>query len=98
MNGLALQLKLHLRAKGNWVSKGTLTADTVWKHQKGKSYGKRYLPETVGRCLRSMEEEKLVAVRQDGISVEYRYIPEEFRGKYIPWTQRNDKRLLWQQK
>lgn len=98
MNGLALQLKQHLRANGNWVSKGTLTADIVWKHPKGKNYGKRYLPETVGRCLRSMEEDKLVAVQGDGISVKYRYIPEEFRGRYIPSSQRKNKEELWLQK
>ncbi len=98
MKGLPLQLKLHLQSKACWVSKGTLTADKVWKHDTGKNAFKRYLPETVGRCLRSMEEDKILAVRDEGVSVEYRFIPFEHRHKYIPWSQRSDKKVLWLQK
>ncbi len=98
MKGLSLLLKLFLQSKEEWVSKGALTADMVWKHPRGKSYGKRYLPETVGRCLRSMEESKIIAVREDGISVKYRYVPEHLRAAYIPSSQRKDKDKIWLQK
>lgn len=87
--GLPQQLINHLVGrKEEWVSKGELTADKLWYHKEGVRYGKRYLPETVGRCLRSLEESRIIAVKEDGISVKYRYIPHEWRMKYIPVSQR----------
>lgn len=77
-----------------WVSKGTLTADMVWKHPRGKNYGKRYLPETVGRALRSLEEQSIIAVKNDGISVQYKWIPHELRRRYIPSSVRIGKDLF----
>lgn len=88
LHGLPLLLVTHLIRENVWVSKGVLTADMVWKHPKGKNYGKRYLPETVGRALRSMEEQKIIAVRDSGISVEYKYLPPEYRKRYIPSSSR----------
>jgi len=87
-NSLDAQLTKHLMDAKQWVSKGTLTADKVWKHQSGKSAGARYLPETVGRALRSLEESSVIAVKEDGISVQYKWIPIDMRNKYIPFTQR----------
>lgn len=75
-----------------WISKGTLTADMEWRRQTGRRYGTRYLPETVGRALRLLEEKSIIAVKQDGQSVAYRWIPERFRGVYIPYSRRPEGR------
>jgi len=65
----------------------------VWKHDRGESYGKRYLPETVGRALRHLEEDSYIAVKGDGISVQYKWIPQDLRMRYIPYSRRpNDKK------
>lgn len=89
-NGLPNQIVGYLHKYHNeWISKGTLTADMQWRNQTpGKNRGKRYLPETVGRALRSLEESSIIAVKDDGISVQYKWIPFELRGRYIPWTYR----------
>lgn len=80
-------------AHKEWFAKGTLTADMTWKHDRGaKNYGKRYLPETVGRALRHLEEMSVIAVKDDGISVQYKWIPTEMRARYIPWSRRPDDR------
>lgn len=71
-----------------WHAKGLLTADITWKHDTGKRYGKRYLPETVGRALRSLEEQSIIAVKAEGISVTYKWLPPERRKAYIPTMQR----------
>ena len=70
-----------------WYSKGTLTADMNWYNPKN---GKRYLPETVGRALRHLEECCVIAVKYDGISVQYKWIPLELRTRYIPWSMRSE--------
>lgn len=90
MRGLPNQLVGYLHRTGDWCSKGTLTADMVWKHERGRSAGKRYLPETVGRALRSLEESGIVAVKDSGISVQYKWIPHELRAKYIPYSSRHE--------
>ena len=87
---LANQLKAWLAQNWEWHPKGKLTADMVWKHTHGKSYGKRYLPETVGRALRSLEEHSLIAVKDLGISVQYKWLPLERRASYIPSSQRGE--------
>ena len=84
MRGLPGQLVGFLSKDKVWFPKGTLTADIVWKHNSGNSYGKRYLPETVGRALRALEEQSIVAVKPDGISVQYKWIPHEMRNRYLP--------------
>lgn len=93
-HGLPELLENHLKFVKVWVSKGTLTADMLWKHPRGKNYGKRYLPETVGRALRGLEEEKVIAVKEDGISVQYKWLPPELRGRYIPSSVRVGTELL----
>lgn len=59
-----------------------------WRHDTGKYSGKRYLPETVGRALRSLEEDCIIAVKEDGISVQYKWIPFDLRGRYITSSER----------
>lgn len=88
LRGLPNQLVGHLSRNRDWWSKGTLTADMQWRHDTGKHSGKRYLPETVGRALRSLEEDCIIAVKEDGISVQYKWIPPELRGRYIPSSER----------
>ena len=88
MRGLPGQLVGFLSKDKTWFPKGTLTADIVWKHQSGESYGKRYLPETVGRALRSLEEQGVIAVKQDGISVQYKWLPHDLRLRYVPSSMR----------
>ena len=90
LHGLPAQLDSYLRSASRWMSKGHLTAEREWVHLKGKSKGARYLPETVGRALRSMEEQSIIAVRDSGISVEYKWLPFEMRGRYIPSSARPD--------
>src|SRR3990167_2745761 len=90
LHGLPAQLDSYLHRCEHWVSKGTLTADMVWTHQSGKSKGARYLPETVGRALRSLEEQGIIAVKDEGISVSYKWLPYGLRGRYIPSSARPD--------
>lgn len=99
LHGLPLLLVSHLKHL-SWVSKGALTADKEWRHQNGKYAGVRYLPETVGRALRSLEEKGLIAVKDEGISVVYKYLPAELRERYIPWSTRPDslKHILFRAK
>lgn len=94
-HSLPAQLVGHLfHNKDVWVLKGTLTADIQWHHKGGKSNGKRYLPETVGRALRSLEEQCIIAVKEDGISVLYKWLPFKMRVRYIPHSHRTSKSLF----
>jgi len=88
LKGLPAQIVSYMRGK-DWFAKGILTADIVWKHQRGKHAGVRYLPETVGRALRTLEEKKIIAVKPCGISVQYKHIPPELRWRYIPSSERS---------
>ena len=94
MKGLPNQLVGYLSRTKDWCSKGTLTADMVWRHERGRRAGVRYLPETVGRSLRSLEEDSVIAVKDDGISVQYKWIPHELRAKYIPSSVRTGTKLF----
>lgn len=77
----------------SWVSKGALTA-LVWRDDKGKTF----LPETVGRKLREAEAESKIAVKDKGVSVQYKWIPHELRSKYIPTSERVSKDVLFHEK
>jgi hypothetical protein len=90
LNGLPAKIERYLHQINSWASKGALTAGMVWKHDTGKDAGKQYLPETVGRKLRSLEELGIIAVRDSGVSVEYRWLPPEIRKRYIPYSCRPD--------
>ena len=88
LDGLPLQLKEYLfERRAEWVPKGDITAVDFY-HKKGKSRGARYLPETVGRALRSLEEDHIIAVKPCGISVQYKYLPLRLRDDYIPTSAR----------
>lgn len=93
MNGLKDVLTQYLRDNVGWLAKGAIT-DVHFFHKDGK---KRYLPETVGRTLRELEVEKIIAVKDDGNSVQYRYMPESVRVDYIPWSEREDKSILFRE-
>jgi len=73
----------------SWVAKGELTA-IQWKDDKGKTF----LPETVGRKLREAESLKRIAVKEKGVSVQYKWIPHELRAKYIPTSERKGEALF----
>lgn len=66
-----------------WIAKGHITR-IVWKDERGVPY----LPETVGRALRSAEEAKRIAVKYEGKNTLYKWLPFERREKYIPTTSR----------
>jgi glutamine synthetase len=84
MKGLPKQLREYLfERRATWIPKGDITAENFY-HLSGKSRGARYLPETVGRALRSLEEDSIIAVKPCGISVQYKYLPLEMRADYIP--------------
>lgn len=88
LSGLPLQVKSFLFERRNdWVPKGDITAVTFY-HETGKSRGARYLPETVGRTLRNLEEQHIIAVKPCGISVQYKYLPLHLRERYIPTSSR----------
>lgn len=91
------QLRSYLQKNWAWHSKGTLTANMEWRHARGKHFGVRYLPETVGRALRLLEESSVIAVKDDGISVQYKWLPPEKRASYKPWSTRpnHDKQTLF---
>lgn len=93
---LTEQLRYWLRTNwGQWYPKGTITADMVWKHKGGRHNGARYLPETVGRALRLLEQRKVIAVKQAGMSVQYKWLPLDRRQSYIPFSERTNKEKLF---
>lgn len=73
----------------SWVAKGELTA-TQWKDDSGKTF----LPETVGRKLREAESLRRIAVKDKGVSVQYKWLPYERRKDYIPTSERLDDKLF----
>lgn len=76
-----------------WTHKGTLTASIEWFNKRGA----RYLPETVGKALRLLEADHLIAVHPDRYnkSIEYRWIPLHLRERYIPTSARTEKTKIW---
>lgn len=72
-----------------WIAKGELTA-IQWKDDNGKTF----LPETVGRKLREAESLCRIAVKDKGVSVQYKWIPHELRDKYIPTSERKTEALF----
>jgi len=73
--------------KGIWFPKGKLTDDMSWQYvEKGQT--KTAMSDTVSRKLRLCEEEKRIAVKPYGESVQYRFLPVEKRPLYIPTSER----------
>lgn len=77
-----------------WFRKGQVTDDIDWFYiEKGEK--KKALADTVSRELRSAEENKRVARRDNGKSCEYRFLPPEHRERYIPFSMRENKDILF---
>lgn len=75
--------------KGTWFPKGTLTDDMNWTYSE-KGQTKTALSDTVSRKLRLCEEEKRIAVKPYGESVQYRFLPLDKRMIYIPTSERSE--------
>lgn len=77
-----------------WFAKAVLTDDKKWEYvEAGKV--KTAMADTVSRKLRLAEESKRIARRDSGKSCEYRFLPPEHRERYIPWSLREDKNILF---
>jgi len=90
MTPLVDKLVKHLSLQyPSWVAKGEITA-TQWRDEKGRTF----LPETVGRKLREVEENKRIAVKKTGKSVSYKWLPHDLRDRYIPTSEREGEELF----
>jgi hypothetical protein len=56
-----------------------------WTNQKD---GSTYIPDTVGRTLRLMQESRVIAVRYEGKNTVYKFLPLYRRHDYIPLDER----------
>lgn len=72
--------------KGVWKHKGDIEK-VAWFHKDGTT---PYLVDTVDRTLRDMESEKQIAQKPDvnSKSILYKYLPEQLRAIYIPYSER----------
>jgi len=85
------QLIAYLRDK-DWTPKGDITRHTFKGWSKGQvTY---FLPETVGRALRSLEVDSIVAVKYIGKNTLYKFIPEDLRSRYITSNERVGDKLF----
>jgi hypothetical protein len=87
--GLKGLLISYLQQQKDWTHKGTIQ-ELVWKNPKNST---RYIPDNVGTCLRWLERNHFIAVKDDkeSKSVLYKYLPswpDERRKYYIPTSQR----------
>lgn len=86
--GLKGDLIAFLAEKKDWIHKGEIQALT-WTNKRN---GTRYIPDNVGTCLRWLERNCWIAVRDDknSKSVCYKYIPnlEDLPKRYIPTSDR----------
>lgn len=89
MRQLSLEnvLARYLASHNEWRSKGFITDTLKWKYVE-KGVEKTYLAETAGRKLRVLESEGRIAVREKDGSVEYKFVPPEYRRRYIPFSSR----------
>ncbi len=92
---LAEQLEQFFKKNWEWHVKGDLLR-MVWKQADGRTY----MPTTVARTLNLMEsKEHKIAVRPHETSntVQYKFLPIEYRKIYIPYSSRPDenKSKLW---
>jgi hypothetical protein len=79
----------YMASHNEWKSKGHVTDTLSWGYIE-KGVLKHYLSETVGRKLREAESESRLAVKQDGDSVQYKFLPPDRRKSYIPWSSRSE--------
>jgi len=89
MTSLEDKLVHWLMRQENWIAKGEITR-IVWKDDRYIPY----LPETVGRALRTAETKKRIAVKYQGKNTLYKWLPHERRANYIPTSERKDDRLF----
>jgi hypothetical protein len=89
MTSLQDKLVHWLMVEKEWSAKGHITR-IVWKDDRGVPY----LPETVGRALRSAEESSRLAVKYDGKNTLYKWLPYERRDSYIPTSSRTTDALF----
>lgn len=66
-------------------------SDELQRHPFIDRQGSVVTPGTIGRKLRELETEKVLAVKHDGSrgSALYRWIPNSYRYKYIPYSERD---------
>lgn len=77
--------------KGTWFPKGQLTDDMKWQYvEKGET--KTAMGDTASRKLRLCEEEKRIAVKPLGDSIQYRFLPPDKRESYIPTSERPERK------
>jgi hypothetical protein len=96
MTSLKEDVIKYLFDNDTWIHKGALCDDKEWTHVE-KGVTKRYLGDTVARALRQAESESRIARRDDdnGVSIMYKFLPPPIRNKYIPWSNRKDKTILF---
>lgn len=87
---LEQQLLGFLSREWEWHSKGSIL-NREWKNQRNFT---RYLPSTVDRALRKLEESSKIAVRYEGKNTKYKWLNPERRGLYIPTSYRNGEELF----
>lgn len=92
MMKLKEQIVRFLRER-DWTSKAVILEGKFYY----KNSPKKYMSDTVGRTLRSAEEESLIAVKDDpnSKSILYKYIPPHLRPLYIPYSLRTEKTKLF---
>jgi hypothetical protein len=78
MKTLVEQLEQFLVANHTWWSKGDLTRKR-WVNLKTNA---AYIAETVGRTLRTMQEDHVIACKYEGKNTLYKWLPLERRGDY----------------
>lgn len=91
-NTVRANIKAYLRQRANdWVASGELQRVEF----KGRD-GWAVTPQVVGRTLRSMEENSLVAVKYLGPKhhAHYKYLPDFLQKHYVPVMQRNTDELF----
>lgn len=92
---LSEQLEAFLKSDWRWHVKGELLR-MDWRHEDGRTY----MPTTVARTLNLMESgEQKIAVQpcRESNTVEYKFLPLEYRKVYIPYSARPDdsKEKMW---
>lgn len=93
-HSLKEEIVKYLSITYRWHPKGELTDYMKWTYIE-KGIEKTYLSETVGRKLREAESEGRIAVKDDGISVQYKFLPVERRSLYITYSNRIDKNKIF---
>ncbi len=88
--GLKEDLVRWLANQNIWIPKPTIL-NMTWKYPDGRVY----MQNTVDRALRFAEEESRIAVKDYGVTIQYKFIPPLMRIKYIPWSTRTDKTILF---